>query len=60
MDQIFIETLSYRRRFIDGLCAVYENHKNIKIYEKLMAEIESKVLDNVWLDALENQMSDVQ
>ena len=65
MDQIFNETPSYRRRFIDRLCAVYEkNHtKNIKIYEKLMAErnssFKSKVLDNVWLDALENQMSDV-
>ena len=65
MDQIFNETPSYRRRFIDRLCAVYEkNHtKNIKIYEKLMAErnssFKNKVLDNVWLDALENQMSDV-
>jgi len=65
MDQIFNETPSYRRRFIDRLCAVYEkNHtKNIKIYEKLMAErnssFKSKILDNVWLDALENQMSDV-
>ena len=65
MDQIFNETPSYRRRFIDRLCAVYEkNHtKNIKIYEKLMGErnssFKSKVLDNVWLDALENQMSDV-
>ncbi len=65
MDQIFNETPSYRRRFIDRLCAVYEkNHtKNIKVYEKLMAErnssFKSKVLDNVWLDALENQMSDV-
>ena len=65
MDQIFNETPSYRRRFVDRLCAVYEkNHtKNIKIYEKLMAErnssFKSKVLDNVWLDALENQMSDV-
>ena len=65
MDQIFNETPSYRRKFIDRLCAVYEkNHtKNIKIYEKLMAErnssFKSKVLDNVWLDALENQMSDV-
>jgi Recombinational DNA repair ATPase (RecF pathway) len=65
MDQIFNETPSYRRRFIDRLCAVYEkNHtKNIKIYEKLMAErnssFKSKVFDNVWLDALENQMSDV-
>ena len=65
MDQIFNETPSYRRRFIDRLCAVYEkNHtKNIKIYQKLMAErnssFKSKVLDNVWLDALENQMSDV-
>ena len=65
MDQIFNETPSYRRRFIDRLCAVYEkNHtKNIKIYEKLMAErnssFKSKVLDNVWLDALENQMSEV-
>ena len=65
MDQIFNETPSYRRRFIDRLCAVYEkNHtKNIKIYEKLMAErnssFKNKALDNVWLDALENQMSDV-
>ena len=65
MDQIFNETPSYRRRFVDRLCAVYEkNHtKNIKIYEKLMGErnssFKSKVLDNVWLDALENQMSDV-
>ena len=65
MDQIFNETPSYRRKFIDRLCAVYEkNHtNNIKIYEKLMAErnssFKSKVLDNVWLDALENQMSDV-
>ena len=65
MDQIFNETPSYRRRFIDRLCAVYEkNHtKNIKIYEKLMAErnssFKNKALDNVWLDALENQMSEV-
>ena len=65
MDQIFNETPSYRRRFIDRLCAVYEkNHtKNIKIYEKLMAErnssFKNKAVDNVWLDALENQMSDV-
>jgi len=64
MDQIFNETPSYRRRFIDRLCAVYEkNHtKNIKIYEKLMAErnssFKNKVLDNVWLDALEDQMSE--
>tara|TARA_B100000676_G_scaffold55060_1_gene54174 strand:- start:573 stop:1730 length:1158 start_codon:yes stop_codon:yes gene_type:complete len=63
MDQIFNETPSYRRRFIDRLCAVYEkNHtKNIKIYEKLMAErnssFKNKTLDNVWLDALEDQMS---
>ena len=65
MDQIFNETPSYRRRFIDRLCAVYEkNHtKNIKIYEKLMAErnssFKNKIIDNVWLDALEDQMSEV-
>ena len=49
---------------IDYALSMKKNHtKNIKIYEKLMAErnssFKNKILDNVWLDALENQMSDV-
>jgi len=65
MDQIFNETPSYRRKFIDRLCAVYEKEhtKNLKIYEKLMRERNSSFknerIDNVWLEAIEYQMASV-
>ena len=65
MDQIFNETPSYRRRFIDRLCSVYsKNHiKNIKTYEKLMLErnssFKNKIFDNVWLNGIDEQMSEV-
>jgi len=65
MDQIFNQTPSYRRKFIDRLCAVYEKDhtKNLKIYEKLMRErnvsFKNERIDKIWLDALESQMANI-
>jgi len=65
MDQIFNESPSYRRKFIDRLCAVYEKDhtKNLKMYEKLMRErnlsFKNERIDNVWLEAIEYQMANV-
>ena len=65
MDRIFNETPSYRRKFIDRLCAIYEKDhtKNLKIYEKLMRErnlsFKNERIDDVWLDAIEYQMANV-
>lgn len=65
MDQIFNQTPSYRRKFIDRLCAVYEKEhtKNLKIYEKLMRErnvsFKNERIDKSWLDALELQMANI-
>ena len=65
MDRIFNETPSYRRKFIDRLCAIYEKDhtKNLKIYEKLMRErnlsFKNERIDAVWLDAIEYQMANI-
>ncbi|MEE3295294.1 MAG: DNA replication/repair protein RecF [Pseudomonadota bacterium] len=63
MDQIFLESPSYRRRFIDRLCSIYKhNHINhIRQYEKLMRErnqfLKSNIPDKKWLDKIEFQMA---
>lgn len=64
MDQIFIESPSSRRKFLDMLCSSFiNNHSSlVKSYEKLMRERsnllqENKPTNTNWLDALETQMA---
>ena len=64
MDQIFVESPSSRRKFLDMMCSsLFNNHADlIKSYEKLMRErnilLQENKLDIGWLDTLENQMSE--
>ena len=64
MDQIFVESPSSRRKFLDMMCSsLFSNHADlIKSYEKLMRErnilLQENKLDIGWLDTLENQMSE--
>ena len=64
MDQIFVESPSSRRKFLDMMCSsLFNNHAGlIKSYEKLMRErnilLQENKLDIGWLDTLENQMSE--
>lgn len=63
MDQIFIESPSSRRKFLDTMCSsLFNNHASlIKSYEKLMRErnilLQENKFDIDWLDTLETQMS---
>ena len=64
MDQIFVESPSSRRKFLDMMCSsLFNNHAGlIKSYEKLMRErnilLQENKFDIGWLDILENQMSE--
>ena len=63
MDQIFVESPSSRRKFLDTMCSsLINNHASlIKSYEKLMRErntlLQENKFDIDWLDTLETQMS---
>ena len=63
MDQIFVESPSSRRKFLDTMCSsLFNNHASlIKKYEKLMRErniiLQENRFDIDWLDTLETQMS---
>lgn len=63
MDQIFVESPSSRRKFLDTMCSsLFNNHASlIKSYEKLMRErnilLQENKFDIDWLDTLETQMS---
>lgn len=63
MDQIFVESPSSRRKFMDTMCSsLFNNHASlIKSYEKLMRErnilLQENKFDIDWLDTLETQMS---
>jgi len=63
MDQIFVESPSSRRKFLDTMCSsLFNNHASlIKKYEKLMRErnilLQENKFDIDWLDTLEAQMS---
>ena len=63
MDQIFVESPSSRRKFLDTMCSsLFNNHASLtKSYEKLMRErnilLQENKFDIDWLDTLENQMS---
>ena len=63
MDQIFVESPSSRRKFLDTMCSsLFNNHASlIKSYEKLMRErntlLQENKFDIDWLDTLEIQMS---
>jgi len=63
MDQIFLESPSSRRKFLDNMCSsLFNNHASlIKSYEKLMRERSILLQENKfnirWLDTLESQMS---
>ena len=63
MDQIFVESPSSRRKFLDTMCSsLFNNHAGlIKKYEKLMRErniiLQENKFDIDWLDTLETQMS---
>ncbi len=64
MDQIFVESPSSRRKFLDSMCfSLFNNHASlIKSYEKLMRErnilLQENKFDIDWLDTLETQMSE--
>tara|TARA_B100001564_G_scaffold347650_1_gene348627 strand:+ start:15 stop:1178 length:1164 start_codon:yes stop_codon:yes gene_type:complete len=63
MDQIFVDSPSSRRKFLDTMCSsLFNNHASlIKSYEKLMRErnilLQENKFDVDWLDTLETQMS---
>ena len=63
MDQIFVESPSSRRKFLDTMSSsLFNNHASlIKSYEKLMRErnilLQENKFDIDWLDTLETQMS---
>ena len=63
MDQIFIESPSSRRKFLDMLCSSFiNNHSSLlRSYEKLMRErnnlLQEDKSNTNWLDALETQMA---
>ena len=62
MDQIFMESPSSRRRFLDRMCSSFnKNHiDSIKNYEKLMKErnrlLQDNLFDRVWLETIESRM----
>tara|TARA_B100000212_G_scaffold322367_1_gene281663 strand:- start:594 stop:1757 length:1164 start_codon:yes stop_codon:yes gene_type:complete len=64
MDQIFVESSSSRRKFLDNMCSsLFKNHSILKKnYEKLMRERNVLLQENKfnidWLDTLETQMSE--
>jgi len=63
MDQIFVESPSSRRKFLDTMCSsLFNNHSSlIKSYEKIMRErnilLQENKFDIDWLNTLETQMS---
>jgi len=63
MDQIFMESPSLRRKFLDRMCSSFnDDHiSSIKNYEKLMRErnrlLQDSFSDKTWLDTLETRMA---
>ncbi|MFL2824298.1 MAG: DNA replication/repair protein RecF [Alphaproteobacteria bacterium] len=62
MDQIFMESPSARRRFLDRMCSSFNNNhiNSIKNYEKLMKErnklLQDNFYDKSWLGTIEERM----
>ena len=62
MDQIFMESPSARRRFLDRMCSSFNNNhiNSIKNYEKLMKErnklLQDNLYDKSWLETIEERM----
>ena len=62
MDQIFMESPSARRRFLDRMCSSFNNNhiNSIKNYEKLMKErnklLQDNLYDKSWLETIEGRM----
>jgi DNA replication and repair protein RecF len=62
MDQIFMESPSARRRFLDRMCSSFNNNhiNSIKNYEKLMKErnklLQENLYDKSWLETIEGRM----
>ena len=62
MDQIFMESPSARRRFLDRMCSSFNNNhiNSIKNPEKLMKErhklLQDNLYDKSWLETIEERM----